>query len=70
MLEIKVTKTTTPKEKPDQNNLASAPITPYHMFRMDYTEGQAAFAPHRALSAISLDPAAMVFHYAQESLKA
>ena len=67
MLEIKVTKTTTPKEKPDQNNLGFGTHYTDHMFRMDYTEGQGWHSPRiEPYQPISLDPAAMVFHYAQE----
>ena len=70
MLEIKVTKTTTPKAKPDENNLGFGTHYTDHMFRMDYTEGQgwhsARIEPYQP---ISLDPAAMVFHYAQESFE-
>lgn len=40
MLEIKVTQTTTPKAKPDENNLGFGTHYTDHMFRMDYTEGQ------------------------------
>ena len=70
MLEIKVTKTTTPKAKPDENNLGFGTHYTDHMFRMEYTEGQgwhsARIEPYQP---ISLDPAAMVFHYAQESFE-
>ena len=70
MLEIKVTQTTTPKAKPDENNLGFGTHYTDHMFRMDYTEGQgwhsARIEPYQP---ISLDPAAMVFHYAQESFE-
>ena len=70
MLEIKVTKTTTPKEKPDQNNLGFGTHYTDHMFRMDYTEGQGWHSPRiEPYQPISLDPAAMVFHYAQESFE-
>ncbi len=67
MLNIKVTKTTAPKAKPDENNLGFGKIFTDHMFVMDYTEGEgwhdARIVPY---SRISLDPSAMVFHYGQE----
>ncbi|MGI6727387.1 MAG: branched-chain amino acid aminotransferase [Anaerovoracaceae bacterium] len=62
-----VTRITTPKVKPDPNTLAFGNVFTDHMFIMDYTEGKGwhngriqPYAP------ISLDPAAAVFHYAQE----
>lgn len=70
MLDIKIQKTTTPKAKPDENRLGFGNHYTDHMFVMDYTEGQgwhsARIEPYHALS---LDPAAMVFHYAQESFE-
>ena len=70
MLDIKIQKTTTPKAKPDENRLGFGNYYTDHMFVMDYTEGQgwhsARIEPYHARS---LDPAAMVFHYAQESFE-
>ena len=70
MLDIKIQKTTTPKAKPDENRLGFGNYYTDHMFVMDYTESQgwhsARIEPYHALS---LDPAAMVFHYAQESFE-
>ncbi len=68
MLDIKITKTTTPKEKPaDESKLGFGKIFTDHMFIMNYTEGQgwhdARIVPYEN---ISLSPAAMVFHYGQE----
>lgn len=64
---IKIEKTTTPKQKPDQNNLGFGNFFTDHMFIMNYTEGQgwhsARIVPYQN---IALDPAAMVFHYGQE----
>lgn len=66
-MEIKITKTTKPAAKPDQNNLGFGKIFTDHMFVMNYTEGQgwhdARIVPFEK---ISLSPAAMVFHYGQE----
>ncbi len=60
-------KTTQPKEKPDPNNLAFGQIFTDHMFIMNYDEGEGwhdgRIVPYAPLS---LDPAAVVFHYGQE----
>lgn len=73
-MEIKITKTTTPKQKPDPNNLVFGKYYTDHMFVMDYTEGQgwhdARIVPYAPLS---IDPACMMLHYGQgifEGLKA
>ena len=67
MLDIKITRTTAPKAKPDENHLGFGSIYTDHMFVMDYTEGRgwhdARVEPYHD---IVLNPAAMVFHYAQE----
>ena len=68
MLDIKITKTTCPKAKPqDENNLGFGKIFTDHMFVMNYTEGKgwhdARIVPFEN---VSLSPAAMVFHYGQE----
>lgn len=67
MLNIKVTKTTAPKEKPDEKHLGFGKIFTDHMFIMNYTEGQgwhdARIVPY---GDITLSPASMVFHYGQE----
>ena len=69
-LDIRVQKTTAPKAKPDQNSLGFGDYFTDHMFIMDYTEGKgwhdARIVPYGPLA---LDPAAMVFHYAQESFE-
>ena len=65
-MEIKITLTQTPKQKPDEANLGFGTRYTDHMFLMDYTEGQgwhdARIEPYHPLS---LDPAATVLHYAQ-----
>ena len=54
MLDIKITRTTSPKEKPDENNLGFGKKFTDHMFVMDYTEGEgwhdAASSPTAPLS--------------------
>ena len=75
MLDIKVTKTTSPKQKPAKGQpLGFGKIFTDHMFMMNYTEGKgwhdARIVPFER---IPLSPAAMVFHYGQamfEGLKA
>ncbi len=66
MLDIKITKTTTPKAKPE-GALGFGKIFTDHMFVMNYTEGMgwhdARVVP---FSNISLSPACVVFHYGQE----
>ena len=67
-MEIKITKTTTPKAKPaDESKLGFGKTFTDHMFMMEYDEGQgwhdARIVP---FGEISLSPAAMVFHYGQE----
>ena len=67
MLNIKYELTTQKKAKPDPNNLGFGKHFTDHMFIMDYhTEKgwhDARIVPYQNLS---LDPACMVFHYAQE----
>ena len=68
MLNIKIEKTTTPKEKPAKGTkLGFGKIFTDHMFVMDYTEGKgwhdARIIPFQNLV---MSPAAMVFHYGQE----
>ncbi|MBQ3151627.1 MAG: branched-chain amino acid aminotransferase [Clostridia bacterium] len=68
MLDIRIEKTTAPKQKPSADQpLGFGKIFTDHMFVMNYTEGQgwhdARIVP---FSNISLSPAAMVYHYGQE----
>ena len=67
-MDIKITKTTSPKVKPQKGEkLGFGHIFTDHMFMMNYTEGKgwhdARIVPY---GNISLDPSAMVFHYGQE----
>lgn len=73
-MNISITKTTNPKQKPDQNNLGFGIHFTDHMFIMDYDEGQgwhdARIVPYAPLA---VDPSAMALHYGQaifEGLKA
>ncbi len=67
MLDIKYELVANRKEKPDFNHLSFGKYFTDHMFIMDYNEGMgwhdARIVPYQNLS---LDPACMVFHYAQE----
>ena len=68
MLDIKITRTTTPKAKPaDESKLGFGKIFSDHMFLMDYTKGQgwhdARIVPYQPFQ---MDPACVVLHYAQE----
>ena len=67
MLTIKYELVTEKKNKPDWNNLGFGKYFTDHMFMMDYDKGMgwhdARIVPYQNLS---LDPACMVFHYAQE----
>ena len=68
MLDIKLTRTASPKAKPaDESKLGFGKIFTDHMFLMDYTAGEgwhdARIVPYAPLP---LDPATVVLHYAQE----
>jgi branched-chain amino acid aminotransferase len=67
MLNIRIEKATTLKEKPDPNNLGFGNIFTDHMFIMDYEEGKGWIDPRIVpYQDIVLAPSAMVFHYGQE----
>ncbi len=67
MLDIKITRAEKLKEKPDDSVLGFGKYFTDHMFVMDYSDGigwhDARIVPY---GPISLEPSAMVFHYAQE----
>ena len=66
MLDIKITKTTAPKEKP-QGKLGFGKVFTDHMFIMNYTAGQGWHDPRIVpYGDLTLSPASMVFHYGQE----
>lgn len=72
MLDIKIVKTEHPKQKPqDESKLGFGKIFSDHMFVMDYTAGEgwhdARIVPY---APFQLDPATVVFHYAQEIFEA
>lgn len=67
MLDITVTKNANPAQKPDESKLGFGSIFTDHMFIMDYTEGKGWHSPRiEPYHALEMNPAAMVFHYAQE----
>ncbi|MBR0597622.1 branched-chain amino acid aminotransferase [Sinanaerobacter chloroacetimidivorans] len=65
--EFNITKTTSPKEKPNPDTLEFGTLFTDHMFVMNYTEGKGwhdgRIVPY---GPVTLEPAAAVFHYAQE----
>lgn len=67
MLNIKIQRTETPKEKPASDKLGFGKHFTDHMFIMNYSTElgwhDARIVPY---GGITLDPSAMVFHYAQE----
>ena len=66
MLDVKITRTATPKEKP-HGPLGFGKIFTDHMFMMNYTEGIGWHDPRVVpFQDISLSPACVVFHYGQE----
>lgn len=67
-MEISITKTTTPKAKPqDQSKLGFGQFYTDHMFIMNYDEGEGWHNPRIVpYGPIALDPAAMCLHYGQE----
>ncbi len=68
MLDIKIELTSAPKTKPaDESKLGFGQTFSDHMFLMDYTRGQGWHDPRIVpYQNFSLDPACVVFHYAQE----
>jgi branched-chain amino acid aminotransferase len=65
--QISITKTTHPKTKPDPDTLRFGDVFTDHMFIMDYKEGKGWYDPRIVpYGPLELDPAAVVFHYAQE----
>ena len=66
-MEITITRTTAPKQKPSMDGIPFGTYFSDHMFLMNYTEGtgwhDARIVPY---GPISLEPTTMVFHYAQE----
>lgn len=66
-MDIKITRTTTPKNKPNTTDLGFGKYFTDHMFIMNYTEGKGWHDPRIVPYApLQLDPSCMVFHYAQE----
>lgn len=67
MINIPVTRTSSPKTKPDQNNLTFGTVFTDHMFIMEYKTGKGWHNPRiEPYAPITLEPSAMVFHYGQE----
>ena len=68
MLDIRIEKVTSYKEKPaDESKLKFAKVATDYMFLMNYTEGKGWYDPRIVPYApLSLDPSCTVFHYGQE----
>jgi branched-chain amino acid aminotransferase len=67
MEEIKITRATTLKEKPDSSTLVFGKSMTDHMFIADYDEGQGWHDPRIVpYGPLHIDPAAKVLHYAEE----
>lgn len=67
MLSISVTKTSSPKQKPNENDLGFGVYSTDHLFIMDYTIEKGWHNPRiESYHDLVLSPAALVFHYAQE----
>ncbi len=66
-MEIKITKTTTPRPRPDENNIPFGTFFSDHMFLMNYEKGKGWFDPRIVpYGALALEPSCMTLHYAQE----
>ncbi|MDF2725056.1 MAG: branched chain amino acid aminotransferase [Paenibacillus sp.] len=74
MINVRIERTTAPKQKPDESNLEFGKVFTDHMFLLDYTSEQGWHDPRIVpYGPLTLDPAAMVLHYGQaifEGLKA
>ncbi len=69
-MEISITKTKNPKTKPDEKNLVFGKVFTDHMFVMDYEEEKGWNNPRIVpYGPLELEPACMVFHYAQETFE-
>ena len=68
MLDIRIERTSSPKAKPaDETKLGFGKIFTDHMFIMDYNPEEGWHDPRIVTYApIPMDPACVVFHYAQE----
>ena len=67
MMQIPVTKTTHPKQKPDPATVPFGVAFTDHMFIMDYTDAEGWHNPRIVpFGDISLNPGALVFHYGAE----
>ena len=66
-MNIEITRTTNPRQKPEMKGIRFGTYFSDHMFLMNYTEGKGWYNPRIVpYGTIELEPSAMVFHYAQE----
>ena len=69
-MDIKITKTTAPRQKPDPNNIPFGTFFSDHMFLMDYAKGKGWYDPRIVpYGPLSLEPSIMALHYAQEAFE-
>ena len=69
-MDIKIVKTTQPKEKPDQKALGFGKYMSDHMFLMNWEQGKGWFdARIVPFGPIPMDPAAVGMHYGQETFE-
>lgn len=69
-MEIRIVKNSAPKQKPDQSNLGFGNYFTDHMFIMDYSIEEGWHDPRIVpYGPLTLEPSAMVFHYAQETFE-
>ena len=67
MASFPITRTTTPKVKPADDELSFGKVLTDHMFLMDYQDGKGWHSPRiLPYGPLSLDPATSVLHYGQE----
>jgi len=66
VLKIDIEKTTTPKQKPNEEALGFGEIFTDHMFVAEYDDAKGWYKANiMPYQPISIDPSAMVLHYAQ-----
>lgn len=69
-MNLTITKTTNPKQKPDESNLGFGNFYTDHMFLMEYETGKGWFDPKIVpYGDFSISPSAMVLHYGQSTFE-
>ncbi len=66
-MEITITRTTSPRAKPDESKMGFGRLFSDHMFIMEYEDGKGWFNPRvQPYQPLLIDPASPVLHYGQE----